>query len=177
MPAWRHADDREGFEVLVESPGRFTGQTTGVEDGMLWALRYGIELDDDWVTRSGRVEGLSQEVGVEADGEGAWRVNGRPRPDLGGCLDLDLEASACTNALPVRRLGLEVGERAEAPAAWVRIADLRVERLEQVYVRLPDEGGTRRYDYEAPGEGFACEIAFYADDLTLDYPGIGVRVA
>ena len=53
MPAWRHVDVREGFEVLLESPGRFTGQTTGVEDGVLWALRYEIELDGGWITRSG----------------------------------------------------------------------------------------------------------------------------
>jgi uncharacterized protein len=177
MPAWRHVDGREGFEVLLDSTGRFTGQTTGAEDGVLWALRYEIELDDGWATRAGRVEGLSREVRVEADGEGGWRVDGEPRPDLDGCLDLDLEVSVCTNALPVRRLALDVGERAEAPAAWVRIPDLRVERLEQTYVRLPDEEGRSRYDYEARDEGFACEIVFDAGGLTLEYPGIGVRVA
>jgi uncharacterized protein len=177
MPAWRHVDAREGFEVLFERSGRFMGQTTGAEEGVLWALRYEIELDDGWVTRAGRVNGLSQAVGVEADGAGAWRVDGRPRPDLAGCLDLDLEASVCTNVLPVRRLALEVGERAAAPAAWLRVPDLRVERLEQTYERLPDEGGNSRYDYESPDQDFRCVLVFGPDGLTLDYPGIGVRVA
>ncbi|MBN1529366.1 MAG: putative glycolipid-binding domain-containing protein [Thermoleophilaceae bacterium] len=176
MPAWRHADDREGFEVLLESPGRFSGQTTGVEDGVLWALRYEIE-HNGWVTESGIVEALADRVRVDADGLGAWRVDGEPRPDLDGCLDLDLEASACTNALPVRRLALEPGQRADAPAAWVRIPDLRVERLEQTYLRLPDEDGRSRYEYEAPDLGFGCVIVFDADGLTRDYPGIGARVA
>jgi uncharacterized protein len=176
MPAWRHVDDREGFEVLLESPGRLTGHTAGTEDGVLWALRYEIEHDGAWVTRAGTVEGLTGRVSVAADA-GTWRVNGEPRPDLDGCLDLDLEVSACTNSLPVRRLGLAIGDRAEAPAAWVRIPDLRVERLEQSYRRLPDEDGRSRYEYEAPGEQFACVIVFDADGLTHDYPGIGTRVA
>ncbi len=176
MPAWRHADPRAGFEVAIEGPSRFAGQTAGVDGKLLWALRYEIEHDGAWGTRAGTVEGLAGRVGVEAEG-GTWRVDGEPRPDLDGCLDLDLEVSVCTNVLPVRRMRLAVGERAEAPAAWVRIPDLRVERLEQSYRRLPDEDGRSRYEYEAPGEEFACVIVFDADGLTRDYPGIGTRVA
>jgi hypothetical protein len=55
-----------------------------------------------------------------------------------------------TNALPVHRLALPVGGRASAPAAYVRAADLAVERLEQEYVRVADEGPRQRYYYEAP---------------------------
>jgi hypothetical protein len=176
VPAWRHAEPREGFEVAIEGPFRFAGQTTGADGELLWALRYEIDHDGAWVTEAGTVDDLARQVHVEA-GEGAWRVDGEPRPDLDGCLDLDLEVSVCTNALPVRRLRLEVGERAEAPAAWVRVPDLRVERLEQTYVRLPDEDGRSRYEYEAPDLGFGCVIVFDADGLTHDYPGIGTRVA
>jgi len=176
MPAWRHADPREGFEVAIEAPFRFAGHTAGADGDLLWALRYEIEHDGGWLTEAGTVEGLAGQVRVEAE-DGAWLVNGEPRPDLAGCLDLDLEVSVCTNFLPVRRMRLDVGERAEAPAAWVRVPDLRVERLEQSYLRLPDEDGRSRYEYEAPGEDFACVIVFDADGLTRDYPGIGTRVA
>jgi hypothetical protein len=41
---------------------------------------------------------------------------------LDGCLDADLESSAMTNAMPVRRLGLAVAARAAAPAAYFRAA-------------------------------------------------------
>jgi len=47
MPAWRHVDDREGFEVLVESHWRFMGQTVGAQGALLWALRYDIEHDGE----------------------------------------------------------------------------------------------------------------------------------
>ncbi|MGH8826930.1 MAG: putative glycolipid-binding domain-containing protein, partial [Jiangellaceae bacterium] len=88
-----------------------------------------------------------------------------------------LEASAFTNALPVNRLGLEAGERAEAPAAYVRALDLRVERLEQSYARLPDDGKRSRYDYRSPAFEFAAVLTYDRFGLILDYPGIAVRVA
>jgi hypothetical protein len=104
------------------------------------------------------------------DGSGRWRVNGAAAPALDGCLDLDLESSAMTNALPVHRLQLEVGEHAEAPAAYVRAVDLTVERLEQRYVRLDDDGGRQRYRYSAPRFRFECELVYDEHGLVLDYP-------
>src|SRR3954453_15836540 len=47
------------------------------------------------------------------------RRPGRAPPPLDACLDVDLESSAMTNALPVHRLNLATGERAQAPAAYV----------------------------------------------------------
>jgi uncharacterized protein len=55
---------------------------------------------------------------LEADGAGSWRVGGAPAPHLDGCLDVDLESSSLTNTFSVHRLGLEVGEAADAPAVW-----------------------------------------------------------
>jgi hypothetical protein len=58
---------------------------------------------------------------------------------------VDFESSALTNAFPVHRLELQVGEEADAPAAYVRALDLSVERLDQRYVRLDDDGSRQRY--------------------------------
>ena len=166
-----------------ECPGgrRLRGTTAAVEAGDAWVVTYEIEVDATWRTRWARLTGESAagsaSVVVSADGAGHWEVDGASRPDLDGCLDVDLESSACTNALPVRRLGLEEGGRADAPAAYVRALDLRVERLEQSYLRLPQDGGTGpRYDYAAPAFGFDCELRYDAAGLVVDYPGIAVRV-
>jgi hypothetical protein len=98
-------------------------------------------------------------------------------PELAGCRDVDLEASAFTNALPVNRLRLELGARAEAPAAWVRAADLSVERLEQTYARVPDERPDgSQYAYEAPELEFTARLVYDRFGLVVDYPGIAVRV-
>ncbi len=144
-------------------------------------VSYVIRLDRAGATRSAQVTGRSaagvRHARLEADGRGRWRVDGQAAPDLDGCLDVDLESSAMTNALPVRRMGLGVGARAPAPAAYVRALDLGVERLGQEYLRTADEGGHQRYDYAAPAFGFTCRLLYDEAGLVLEYPGIAVRAA
>ncbi len=160
---------------------RVEGHSTGIEEGEVWGVRYAIALDLAWTTRTARVAGQSAvgsyEVQLDCDAEGEWRVDGASAPALAGCLDVDLEASAFTNAFPVHRLALDVGERAEAPAAYVRALDLRVERLEQTYARLPHDGERSRYHYVSPRFDYRDELVYDEFGLVLDYPGLAVRVA
>jgi Putative glycolipid-binding len=109
---------------------------------------------------------------LEADGADHWLVDGETAPQLDGCLDVDLESSAMTNALPVRRLGLAVAAQAATPAAYVRAVGLAVDRLEQTYLRTPGEGTHQCYDYTAPAFDFECRLAHDQSGLVLDYPGI-----
>ncbi len=181
--AWQHRDGRRGFEVAYfQSAGhgyRINGCTTAVEDGQTWVVSYAITLDETWTTRSARIKGRSasgmRHVRLEADGLGRWRADGEVASHLDGCLDVDLESSAMTNALPIHRMGLRVGARASAPAAYVRALDLSVERLEQDYARSADESRHQRYDYAAPVFGFACRLVYDESGLVLDYPGIAAR--
>ena len=181
--AWRHRGARAGFEVVYFGGRgdlyRIEGWTTAVEDGGTWAVEYAIEVDGAWATRSatihGRSAGGSHAARLEADGHGHWLVDGQPAPGLDGCLDVDLEASAMTNALPVRRMGLPVAATAAAPAAYIRAVGLAVERLEQTYARITDEAACQRYDYAAPAFGFQARLVYDECGLVLDYPGIAVR--
>lgn len=182
--AWEHRDSRRGFEVafLDAAQGlRVEGQTAAVAGDEPWAVRYVIGLDARWATRTVRVSARSRrgqhEVVLEADGGGSWGVDGQPAAHLDGCLDVDLESSCVTNALPVHRLALEVGHAADVPAAYVRAPDLRVERLEQRYTRLEDAAGGRRYRYEAPAFDFVSDVVYDEAGLVLAYPGIGRRAA
>jgi uncharacterized protein len=181
--AWQHRDARLGFEVVFfQSAGHgyhINGCTTAAEDDQTWVVSYAIRLDETWTTRSARITGRSasgvRHVQLEADGLGHWRVDGEVAAHLDGCLDVDLESSAMTNALPVHRMGLRVGARASAPAVYARALDLRVERLEQDYVRFADESRHQRYDYAAPVFDFSCRLVYDEPGLVLDYPGIAVR--
>lgn len=180
---WRHRGAREGFEVAFFGPRHdgvvVEGHTDAIEEGEAFSVGYAIRLDAGWRTRWARVETRTargvRTVEVEGDGEGRWRVDGRAAPHLDGCLDVDLESSSLTNAFPVRRMALEAGASAEAPAAYVRALGLEVERLEQAYARLDDAGAGPRYDYRAPRFAFHCTVAYDAAGLVLDYPGIAVR--
>jgi len=174
--AWRFVDAVDGFEVVYLDAGRLRGHTSAVEDGRAHAVSYDITLDDDWRTRSVRVS--SDTVGglrtteLLSDGQGSWTVDGRPAPHLDGIIDVDIEASACTNTLPVHRLTLPVGEPVATPAAYVQAADLTVRRLDQSYRRLDDD----RFAYTSEG-GFEAVLTYDASGLVLDYPGIAVRFA
>ncbi|MEU0697835.1 putative glycolipid-binding domain-containing protein [Streptomyces niveus] len=195
--AWAHEHARQGFEVVYfrrsgdvrrdqHAPHgqdwlHIVGCTTAVEDGRTWTVDYDITLDAGWVTRRAvvtcRSEAGTRSTVLQADGAGRWRVDGAPAPYLDGCLDVDLESSAMTNALPVHRFRLPVGTLTSAPAAYVRALDLSVERLDQDYRRAPDEGSRQCYDYSAPVFDFRCRLVYDEAGLVLSYPGIATRAA
>jgi hypothetical protein len=182
VAAWRHHGVRDGFEVAFLSAGpdgvRLEGYVAAVEDGRAFAVGYEIELDGRWRTRRAWVwshtDAGSRTTELARDRDG-WTVDGAEAPGLEGCADVDLEASALTNTLPVRRLGLAAGAAADAPAAWVRAVDLRTERLDQRYARLDDSPGRCRYAYAAPALGVRAELVVDAAGLVVTYPGLAER--
>jgi hypothetical protein len=181
VAAWRHVTAREGFEVAsferAADGWLVTGMTAAVEGVAAWAVRYEIAVSSDWLTRSAHIvnvsEGGESRVTLTHDGRGNWLVNGSARPDLDGCLDVDIESSAMTNTFPVHRLSHRAGARQAAPAAYVRAAALAVERLELHYTPLDER---HRFRYEAPAFEFTAELSYDATGLILAYPGIAQRV-
>src|SRR5690606_24397644 len=133
-----------------------------------------------WAARSARVAagsgGVRREIVLASATPGHWLLDRVPAPELDGLVDVDLAASVFTNALPVRRLGLAVGEAADAPAVWIGTPDLGVARLEQRYARLPDQGDLRCFAYESPAQTFAARLTFDRAGLVTCYPGLARRV-
>jgi hypothetical protein len=153
---WRRLDvpGREEARVGRTASGwRLTGEVDVEEGGVAARLRYTIDCDPEWRTRSaaitGEVGGVAIRIALSADGAGHWLRDGMPVPELTGALDVDLGFTPATNTLPIRRLGLEVGEGAEVRSAWVRFPELRVEPLEQRYTRE----GARSFRYRAVVDG------------------------
>ena len=174
--AWRFVNAVDGFEVMYAEPRRLRGHTSAVENGKAYAVGYEIALDDRWRTREVRVrsdtvEGTRLTI-LLSDGDGRWSVDGVPMPDLDGLVDVDLEASACTNTLPIHRLELPVGDDIAAPAVYVQALDLEVRRLDQTYRRLDDH----RYGYTSEGD-FRATLTYDSSGMVIDYPGIAVRFA
>jgi hypothetical protein len=180
---WQHRAARSGFEVAffeaIPDGLRIEGTTAAIEDAEAWIVTYLIQLDTAWATRSARITARTanglRETFLESDGAGHWLVDGNAVPYLDGCMDVDLESSAMTNALPVHRLNLQIGEAADAPAAYVRTLDLTAERLEQVYLRTADQDARQEYEYTAPAFGFTSRLRYDDSGLVADYPGIAVR--
>jgi uncharacterized protein len=167
--AFRHLGVRDGFEVAWFAPPTLRGGSTFIEGGVGHHIAYEITLAPDGSTSAATIRSLDRTVALARVG-GTWTIDNRERPDLVDCPDIDLESSAVTNALPIARLSLALGESGDALAAWVRI-DLTVERLEQTYTRLDE----RRYDYVSHYDGFRAVLEYGDDGLVVDYPGIAAR--
>src|SRR5690606_22843295 len=142
---WRRLDvpGREDARIQRTPDGwRLTGRVEVVEAGVAAHISYVVECGPTRRTRrttlTGPVAGLPTRFALAADHDGQWTVNGAPLPLVAGALDVDLGFTPATNLLPIRRLGLAVGERADVHTAWLRFPDLRVERLEQSYLREAD---------------------------------------
>ena len=166
------------FEAIPDGL-RIEGTTAAIEDAEAWVVTYLIELDPAWATRSARITARTaagwRETFLESDGAGHWLIDAKAAPHLDGCMDVDLESSAMTNALPVHRMNLRIGEAADAPAAYVRAVGLTAERLEQAYLRIADQDARQQYDYSAPAFGFTARLRYDDSGLVADYPGIAVR--
>jgi hypothetical protein len=168
----------------VDSPGHEVSRLTPDGDGWVLAgssvfahewqpcrLDYRIVLDADFRTRSATVQGWLGEknidVTIEADA-GRWKLNGAECPQVEGCIDVDLNFSPSTNLLPIRRMGLAVGEEAEVRAAWLRFPDFVMEPLPQVYRRT----GDRAYHYENGGGEFVSELEVDEEGFVARYAGL-----
>jgi uncharacterized protein len=107
------------------------------------------------------------EVEIVVDADGHWLLNGGERPEVAGCVDLDLNFSPSTNLLPIRRLGLAVGQEAPVRAAWLRFPGFTLEPLDQLYRRVAEA----TYRYESAGGAFVRELAVNGEGFVSEYPG------
>jgi hypothetical protein len=164
---WRRLDG-VGLErcTLRERPGGVELAGTALLDlaGKPAEVRWTVEVDEKWVTRTADVQldvaGVVRTRTLAHDGTGAWQLDGRERRDLDGCLDVDLGITPATNTLPIRRLGTT----GDIDAAWVQFPSLDVSRLTQRYERL----GDRRWRYSA-GPSFKAMLETTAEGVVVRY--------
>jgi hypothetical protein len=174
---WRRLDVPGQEEARIEQTAggwRLTGQVKAEETSIRAQLRYVIECAHDWRTQWAVVTGSASAAPIRlefvADGAGHWRLNGVPLPLVEGALDIDLGFTPATNLLPIRRLDLAVGQRADVRTAWVRFPELRVEPLEQSYQR--EATRVFRYDALVDGESFRARLDTDEFGRVLHYEGL-----
>jgi hypothetical protein len=174
---WRRLDVPGREEARIEQTPdgwRLTGELDVDEAGVHAQLRYVIQCARDWRTRRTIVTGPAAGVPIRfefaTDGAGHWTLNGAPLPLVEGALDIDLGFTPATNLLPIRRLNLAVGARADVRTAWLRFPELRVEVLEQSYLREADR--VFHYDALVDGERFHARLDTDEFGRVLLYEGL-----
>lgn len=102
---------------------------------------------------------------ITADAAHTWFVNDEERPEIAGCIDIDLNFSPVTNTLPIRRLNLAVGQNAKVRSAWLRFPDFELKPLEQTYTRTDET----HYRYES-ASGFMRDLEVNEFGFVTEYP-------
>jgi uncharacterized protein len=174
---WRRLDVPGHEEARIERGAggwHLTGEVDVKEASTSARLRYVIDCDAKWRTRSASIEGTADSapfrLKLEADGAGHWTRDGVPVPELNGAMDVDLGFTPATNTLPIRRLSLAVGESAPVRSAWLRFPELRLEALEQTYARETER--SFRYHALVDDEPFIARLDVDAFGRVLLYEGL-----
>lgn len=172
---WRRLD-RPGHEagrLIFHDPfWQLSGTAVFADEGQPCRLEYLVVCTAAWQTLRAKIAGWVGpryvRLDLVSDSTHRWRLNGVECAQVEGCIDLDLAFSPATNLLPIRRLGLTLGQRAEVTAAWLRFPDLTLRPLPQAYERV----GDRKYHYESQGGAFTAELEVNASGMVVRYAGM-----
>jgi len=170
--------DGQGLEHLRlsfdESGIRADSLIIGIDESVRFRAAYHLACDPDWQARTLKVDLLGERsIGLQSDGEGHWQMrDGEAIPSLQGCIDVDITATPFTNTLPIRRLGLQVGESRDILTLWVLMPSLELKAARQRYTRLE----AQRYRFEDPSISFSADLPVDEDGLVLDYPDLFRRI-
>jgi hypothetical protein len=177
---WRRALDNQSFEIcrfICSRTGpQLNGTIVAAQEGQPIEICYQISCDSDWKTREVLIQ---QRYGfVESNlklsaNDKTWNRAGQGRlPELAACIDVDIELTPATNALPINRLNLAVGKSAEIQAAWIRLPALAVVAARQRYDRLSEN----TYRYTSLASGFQAEVEVDKYGLPLRYGNIWEQI-
>lgn len=158
------------FQALADG---FAAEGVHVDDE--FGITFRVEIDARWRFRSLTLVmvGEGRWLTLERDGDGNWFRGGQGEPlhFLEAAQEIDLSVTPFTNTLPIRRLGLAVGESAEIMTAYVDFPSLEVTADPQRYTRLSEFV----YRFESIDSDFQADITVDEDGFVVDYPGLFMR--
>ncbi|TMD09413.1 MAG: hypothetical protein E6J01_01920 [Chloroflexi bacterium] len=163
-----------GLEHLHLAADRCASVLIATDAGHPYSFSYHLTWDAGWHVRTVDARLLGEErapIQLRTDGTGHWlTAQGEDMAALAGCIDVDFTASPFTNTLPIRRLGLQVGQSARLLVVYILVPTLEIRPATQTYTRLD----ATHYRYESGT--FRADLPVDEDGLVLDYPGLWRRI-
>jgi hypothetical protein len=162
------------YATLREKQGscEFRGLAVLPREDVPCHVSYQVSVDRQWrpvaVTAAFGMPSGTLRIALSLAADGRWTLDGSPAPQLLGCRDVDLGWTPATNTVPIRRLGLAIGETAQITAAWIRFPELDVVPSEQRYTRLAGDRWryqSEEYDFELGTDERTGLVLRYGDDL------------
>jgi len=175
---WSTWDDT-GYEHVRIDAGHpewtvYDSMFVRVDEGTVRRGGYTLICDKAWRTLELRImaepaPGSMQALHLLASGDGRWTdADGRPLPELDGCIDVDIQWTPLTNTLPIRRLGLQQGHQKEIRVVYVPLPSLELRVAEQRYTGLAPNVAR----YESLTSDFTADLAIDPEGFVVDYPGL-----
>jgi uncharacterized protein len=172
---WRRLD-LPGHDIcrFWKSPAgwQLSGTAIFQFDQMPCLLVYEVSANANWQTCIARISGYvgasNIDLTIAPTTNKYWSINGVETQAAAGSIDLDLGFTPATNLIAIRRLSLNIGERASAPAAWLDFPDFTLKQLEQQYHRLSDT----QYEYASPDVGYAAVLEVDRYGAITHYPDL-----
>ncbi|HYD21626.1 MAG TPA: putative glycolipid-binding domain-containing protein [Flavipsychrobacter sp.] len=152
----------EGTEVQSSIIGEY-GES-------VYLVTYRLEIDSNWLTRlleiESHIDGRSQRINLQSDGNGNWILNGQQEQNLHGCIDVDIPLTPLTNTLPIRRLRLNNGKQQQIKVVYCDLLENTITPACQKYTRI----SASEYHYQNVPNDF--ETTIWVDDsaLVIEYP-------
>jgi hypothetical protein len=173
LKRWRRLDG-PGLEILSlhEGAGGITARSVIIDSGEKpFGMTAEWRLDANWRSRSLDLQvvdeaATSRRLQIVRMGPASWEVDGKARPDLDGCAEIDVSATPFCNGLALRHLGRQPGA---LTALYVLAPDLTVQPSRQRYETL--ENGWRYVDLGAAA-GFTAILTFDDNLIVRDYEGL-----
>lgn len=155
----------ESFTLEWENEAWTASGRVGRED-----VQYVIRVAPTWHVRQFMLfRDLDQpDLWLAIDARHRWgEVNGSYRRELDGCADVELSCTPFPVTVPIRRLGLGVGEAADLPVVSIDVETLAAEVVRVRYERH----GPRSWRRTRLDDGSAREFNVDEHGLVLDEPG------
>jgi hypothetical protein len=172
---WKRLDRNGSDACRIQRSGKgwaIDGVAAFVESDVIVNLSYQLLCDGLWKTERadvrGWINGRDWRLQVERRSAGLWVADGLPLDSGEGLVDIDLGFTPATNTNAIRRLALEVGQKAETTALWLDTSDWTLKPLPQTYERVSPV----RLAYASPQHGYYATLQTNAFGIVLDYPGL-----
>lgn len=136
-------------------------------------VEYELMLDTNWMVCSVELKMVAptpqRYIKLTHNKYGEWVDHElHTRPELDGCLDIDISLTPFTNTLPVKRLCFKPGERHDIKVLYFDLPVFDITMQTQRYTYL----GENRFTFEAPDTGYTNEITFTPAGFIQEYPGL-----
>jgi hypothetical protein len=145
----------------------------GEHEGTRVGASYRAVLGADWTFQSLFIRRTDERtLDLTREPNGQWLINGRPAPELAGCVDIDISGTPFTNTLPMRRVPFKPGVPQRFDMAWIPLDSLKPFRDGQIYTQLD----ATHFRYEAADGTFTQVLTVDEHRFVVDYPTLFRRV-